>query len=953
MTPPDVSTEDALGREVNTLGRLLGDVIREQEGQAGFELVEEYRAATKALRAEDPRPADFGEAGRRLLARTDRLSPAEARLLVRAFTAYFHLVNMAEERHRLRVLRRRLSAAADGPRGESVGAAVREAKAAGVTAERMRALLAGGCVEPVFTAHPTEARRRTVLAKLRRLRSLADCLDDPALGPRPRHDLHDRIREEIASLWLTEEVHRRAPTVLDEVRNGLYYFEESLWAVVPRLYRELERALFENYGPGFETPPLLRFGSWVGGDRDGNPNVTARVTEHTLRLHRETALSLYERDLEELQRHLSLATEPGREGERLGGSLAADAQALPELARSLGERYPAEPYRRKIGFMLARLRAARRLNAERLRETVDPETGEDPELWRGAVRLEPPLPGDAAVAYAQAEDVKADARLLREDLRARGAARLAEGAVRDLERRLEVFGFRLARLDFREHSSVNAAAMAEVLRQAGVEADYLALGEEQKVALLARELGNPRPLVAAHASFSPQTTEVLALFATIARAHAELGPDAGDVYIISMTGGASDVLAPLLFAKEAGLFEPARGGAPAQSALEVVPLFETIDDLDRCAGLMRALFALPAYREHLQARGNRQQIMLGYSDSNKDGGFVTANWKLYGAQQALAEACQEAGVTLLLFHGRGGAIGRGGGPTNRAIMGQPPGTLNGRLRLTEQGEVTFARYAHPDIAHRHLEQTLHAVLLGSLRASAQGPRDEWRQAMEAAAAEGHGSYRRLVHEDPDFVSYFHEATPIDLVTDLRIGSRPARRKGGDRIEDLRAIPWVFSWTQSRHGLPGWYGLGSALAPLVEREAARLAEMYREWPFFRSLIDNAQLSLGRSDLAVAALYDGLADPGRRARVFARLREEWGATERAILAAASQQALLEHSPVLSRSIRLRNPYVDPLNFVQVSLLGRLRTMAADTAAADEVRRLGALSVNGVAAGLQNTG
>jgi phosphoenolpyruvate carboxylase len=549
--------------------------------------------------------------------------------------------------------------------------------------------------------------------------------------------------------------------------------------------------------------------------------------------------------------------------------------------------------------------------------------------------------------------MKADVRLLREDLRARGAARLAEGAVRDLERRLDVFAFRLARLDFREHSSANAAAMAEVLRQAGVEADYLALPEEGRAALLARELGNPRPLVAAHAAFSPETTEVLALFATIARAHAELGADCGDVYIISMTAGVSDVLAPLLFAKEYGLFEPARDGRPATSALEVVPLFETIEDLHRCADLMRALFALPVYREHLEARGRRQQIMLGYSDSNKDGGFVTANWELYRAQQALAEACQEAEVKLLLFHGRGGAIGRGGGPTNRAIMGQPPGTLNGRLRLTEQGEVTFARYAHPDIAHRHLEQTLHAVLLGSLRASSQGPRPEWRRAVEAAAEEGHRAYRRLVHDDPDFVRYFHQATPIDLITDLRIGSRPAKRKGGDRIEDLRAIPWVFSWTQSRHGLPGWYGLGAALAPLLASDPARLAEMYREWPFFRSLIDNAQLSLGRSDMAVASLYDGLADPGLRPRIFARVREEWRATERAILAVAGQQALLEHSPVLSRSIRLRNPYVDPLNFVQVSLLGRLRRLDAPSPAAEEVRRLGALSVNGVAAGLQNTG
>jgi len=498
--------------------------------------------------------------------------------------------------------------------------------------------------------------------------------------------------------------------------------------------------------------------------------------------------------------------------------------------------------------------------------------------------------------------------------------------------------------------------VAEVLRRAGVEPDYLALPEPERVALLARELMNRRPLVAAHATWTPETAETLELFATIARSQAELGTEAGDVYIVSMTAGVSDVLVPLLFAKEHGLFQPGREGEPAKSALQVVPLFETIDDLHRCAGLMRALFALPVYRQHLEAWGRQQQIMLGYSDSNKDGGFVTANWELYCAQQALAEACRESRVELTLFHGRGGAIGRGGGPTSRAIMGQPPGTLNGRLRLTEQGEVTFARYAHPEIAHRHLEQTIHAVLRASLRDAegpGQGPRPEWTRAMAAASADGHRAYRRLVHDDPDFIRYFHQATPIDLITDLRIGSRPAHRQAGDRIEDLRAIPWAFSWTQSRHGLPGWFGLGSALRRLLDGDGPRLTEIYKDWPFFRSLVDNAQLSLGRSDLAIARLCDGLADPDLRPRVFARVQAEWESTERAILRAAGQAVLLENSPVLRRSIRLRNPYVDPLSFLQVSLLARLRRLPPDAPEAEELRRLAALSVNGVAAGLQNTG
>jgi phosphoenolpyruvate carboxylase len=472
---------------------------------------------------------------------------------------------------------------------------------------------------------------------------------------------------------------------------------------------------------------------------------------------------------------------------------------------------------------------------------------------------------------------------------------------------------------------------------------------------------------------------VVDVFRTAKRMQAEIGAEACNVYIISMTAGIGDILAPLLFAKEAGLFVPARDGEPARSTLQIVPLFETIDDLHRCAGLMRDLFALPIYRQQLAAWGGRQQIMLGYSDSNKDGGFVTANWELYRAQRALADVCREANVTLLLFHGRGGAIGRGGGPTNRAIMAQPPGTLQGRLRLTEQGEVAFARYANPQIAQRHLEQVINAVLRASLEVGAGAsvePQPAWTQTMDGAARRALESYRRLVYDDPQFVDYFHEATPIDQISSLRIGSRPAKRKGSGRIEDLRAIPWVFSWMQSRHGLPGWYGLGTAfddetkdegrktkdgdapdssfvLRPSSGASAALLQEMYRGWPFFRTLIDNAQLSLGQADLAVARLYAGLATPELARRVFEQVEREWAATERAIKQIAGIDEVLANSPVLRRSIRLRNPYVDPLSFVQVSLLRRLRALPEEAEERPVLERLVALSINGVAAGLQNTG
>jgi phosphoenolpyruvate carboxylase len=960
--PPADGQDDPLGRDVSTLGRLLGEVLREQEGEAGFALVEEYRARTKALRADRPFPADFGEGGRQLLERTAALRLSEARLLVRAFTSYFHLVNMAEERHRLRVLRERETAGGARPRAESILEAVAEAARAGVPRDRVERFLAAALVEPVFTAHPTEARRRTVLRKLRRLASLVEALDDPRRPPPEVADLHEQVREEITGLWLTEEVRHHAPTVLDEVRNGLFYFEEALWDVVPRLYREMESALAAAYpGAPVAVPPLLRFGSWMGGDRDGHPHVTAEMTEATLRMQKDTALALYEKELEDLQRRLSVKADTARIDPALAASLEADGRDLPEVAAALARHFETEPFRRKAGMMLERLQAARRLNAARLLEHAPATSGgDDPNLWRTTATPEAPRPEDPFVAYAGPEEMLADVQLIRASLRPLGGARLADGALRDLERRVEVFGFHLARLDLRQHSHVHGPAAAEVLRAEGLDGDYLALDEPARVALLARVLQGPRSLPgkATRAPYSPATAEVLAVFGAARRLQEEMGRESLNVYIVSMTAGASDVLEPLLFARAAGLFDPGLGGRPARSALHVVPLFETIDDLHRCGGLMRDLFRLPVYAQHLEAWSGLQQVMLGYSDSNKDGGFVTANWELYKAQQALAEACREAGVELLLFHGRGGAIGRGGGPTGRAILGQPPGTLEGRLRLTEQGEVAFARYSNPEIAHRHLEQTVNAVVRASLRdggaAGASGPRPEWTEAMERISGRAQEAYRRLVYDDPGFIEYFHQATPIGEVADLRIGSRPAKRQGGGGIEDLRAIPWVFSWTQSRHGIPGWFGLGSALQPEAGGEdgRARLIGMYRDWPFFRSLLDNAQMSLGKSDLAVARLYDGLVEPELRSRVFAAVAEEWRRTEEAILSVTGT-ALLAESPVLRRSIQLRNPYVDPMSFVQVSLLRRLRGLPEAAPEHDDVRRLVALTINGVAAGLQNTG
>ncbi len=938
--------EDALAREVDLLGRLLGEVLREREGEAGFALVEEYRAATKALRAQgDGWPGDFGPAGQTLLAHTEALAPAQARLLVRAFTAYFHLVNTAEERQRLRVLRQRGRSAASEPSPESPGSALLQVARAGVPAARVRAWLEQAVVEPVFTAHPTEARRRTVLHRLRRLALVAEPLDDPRLTETEQASLRERLREEITALWLTDEVRQRPPTVLDEVRNALFYFEESLWVAVPRLYRDLEEGLQSAFpGQAVAVPAALRFGSWVGGDRDGHPHVTAAVTERTLRLHRHSALGLLEIELVALQRHLSVRARDGDVPPEIARSLEASAALAPELAGPLQASFPTEPFRRMTAFMRARVRAARRLNASRLATEVDAAAV----AWEEGPPLEAVRPEDERTAYRQAAELLRDLDLIADGLRAIGAGRLAEGELRDLRRRVEVFGFHLARLDLRQHSAVHAQAMAEVLRAAGEEADYLALDEPARAAVLTRLLLAPAPPALAREGLSEDTREALRVFETAKRMREELGPECLGVFVVSMTAGASDVLAPLLFARLAGLVTLHEADRVA-SPLEVVPLFETIDDLRGCADLLRGLFANAAYARHLEVRQRRQQVMLGYSDSNKDGGYVTANWELYRAQETLAALCGEAGVHLLLFHGRGGAVGRGGGPTGRAIQAQPPGTVAGGLRLTEQGEVAFARYGHPRIAHRHLEQTLHAALGAALLPAAGPPPAEWREAMERVSATAREAYRSLVYDEPDFVRYFEEATPIDVVAGLRIGSRPARRTASHRIEDLRAIPWVFSWTQSRHGLPGWLGVGTALGALP---AAEVRALYRGWPFFRSLVDNAQLSLGRADRAVARLYAGLASPDH-ARFWLRIEDEWTRTERAVLAATGQGELLGGSPVLRRSVRLRNPYVDPLSLVQVSLLRRLRALPEESPEWTAVRSLVALTVNGIAAGLQSTG
>ncbi|HEU5097954.1 MAG TPA: phosphoenolpyruvate carboxylase [Roseiflexaceae bacterium] len=945
---------DRLSTTIHFLGDMLGNVIREQAGAAAFDLEERVRGLAKDLRASD-RPGDTA----RLAALQAEMQGLVAglpldqmRALIRSFSTYFALVNLSEQLQRIWVLRDRALRRPDDPRTESILSAVLGLKQAGVEAPAIQRWLDTALILPVFTAHPTEARRRTTLEKLRRI---ADVVERQSAGllPAERVEAERAITEEIVGLWQSDEVRIVRPTVIDEVKNGLYYFEAGLFDLIPRLYRDLERALSQHYPEhAWRVPALLRFGSWMGGDRDGNPYVTPEVTIETARLLRVAGVRRQISAVEELSHRLGQSIRQVAISEELQRSLDADAERFPAVAELLARRNPYEPYRQKCTYI-----------REKLLRSLDHASKHAPD-WGSAE----PLPPEGHF-YHYAGELLADLQVMEKSLRANAGASVADGALHDLIRQVEVFGLHVAKLDIRQHSERHTTALAEVLKAAGVCADYVALDEAARVELLSREVSNPRPLIPARLAYSPETTETIQTFRTVAAILEQLSPEALQTYIISMTRGVSDLLVVLLFAKEAGLYRPAEG----ISRLNIVPLFETGADLAGCAAIMRKALELPVYREQLRLRGDEQEIMIGYSDSNKDVGFVAANWALYQAQRALRDLAAEQKIGLRLFHGRGGSIGRGGGPANQAILAQPPGSIGNQIKITEQGEVIADRYGLPALAHRHLEQVVNAVLRAGFAPHTDAPL-EWEQALERLAEIARRHYRALVYENPNFLPYYHTATPIAEISRLKIGSRPASRKNSGRIEDLRAIPWVFSWMQSRHTLPGWYGLGYALETFVAGDGswetgngsmppnpqpptanplALLQDMYAHWPFFRSMIDSAQMILGKADLHVAERYAELTPDQQVAReMFGAIKDEYVRASRLIPQIAKIDHLLDNSPVLQKSIARRNPYIDPMSYVQVELLRRLR---ADPEGPDHVGLEDAilLSISGIAAGLKNTG
>jgi phosphoenolpyruvate carboxylase len=902
---------DPLAAEVRLLGALLGQVITEQAGTELFELVERVRKRMIALRRSDD-PLEREQLADELAA----VDLERAESLIRAFSLYFQLVNLAEERQRVRSLGRRARASRTGALERSVADAVRRLRRMGRTDDELDAALARLRIAPVLTAHPTEARRRTLLVALRRCAAQLERLDDPRLTPAEDAEIRRRLREEITILWRTSGLRSVVPSPLDEVRTAMAFFDATLFTVVPRLYRAVDAALDERPprgGPAADSgrtgtrpprvPAFLRWGSWIGGDRDGNPTVTADVTERTLRIHADHVMHGYEAVATRLMQTIS-ATVPGPDTSRaLATRLARDAEALPETDRQLRRRFPDEPYRQRFGFI-----------AERLRRTRAGLTGEAA-----------PLTG----RYSGPDELDAELAELQAALVADGLGRVAWGEVQDLRWQLATFGFHLASLEVRQHAAVHRAALEALVR-----------GDT----------------ASAEVSAGVTLDEVLATFRAIGEAQARYGEAAAHRYVVSFTASARDVTDVLDLARFAG--EPI-------PTLDVVPLFESADALVEAGPILEQLLLLPGYRDHLEARGNRQEVMLGYSDSNKESGFLAASWMLHRAQRELGQTARRLGVELTLFHGRGGAIGRGGGPTNRAILGQAPGSVDGRLKLTEQGEVVAAHYANPHIAERHLEQMAGAVLLASTPehdASLEPAIAEGGPILDELAASSRAAYRALVHDDPAFATFFRDVTPIAELSNLRLGSRPAARgrharEAAPSIDELRAIPWTFAWSQSRINLPGWYGLGTALESYhaVHGDAGLdvLAHLYRSWPFLNSLLDNAELSLAKTDMGVARLYSRLAtNPGDERR-WATIEAEHQRAVSLLLRVTGRDRLLDDAPVLQRSIALRNPYVDSLSELQVRLLARLRALRPDDPARDTELRLVQLTVNGVAAGLQNTG
>ncbi|GLH74675.1 phosphoenolpyruvate carboxylase [Geothrix limicola] len=905
-----------LREDIRLLGRVLGDTVREQEGEETFQLIERIRQSGVRFH----RAMDSG-AGEELRAILKDLSPGRATLVVRAFSYFSQLANLAEDQHHIRRSRaHRMGQSA--PRPSSLGHALARSAEAGLGAKGLRAFFSGAQVRPVLTAHPTEVQRKSILNAQMEIARLLDERDRSASTPREAALREEHLQRQVLLLWQTRMLRPQRPAVTDEVSNALSYFGRTFLHQVPALYADLEDRLGLDPAWGdAELPPFFQVGSWIGGDRDGNPFVTAEVLGQTLRMQSRTILDFLLKETQTLGEELSLSLQVSRASQDLLDLAATAPDQAPQRAD--------EAYRRALSLIFQRLSATRT-------KLVGAEGDAKPEVQ---------------AAYGSPAELKSDLDVLDRSLRDHGGRRLARGRLRDLRRTVSVFGFHLAPIDLRQASEVQGRVVAELLEAVRPGSAYGSLDESGRIAALAAELESPRPLASPYLTYTDETRQELALFHAAADAQQRLGVEALPSCIISHTEGVSDLLEAAVLLREAGLLRPAEG----RLDINLIPLFETIEDLQRSGDIMDALFSLPLYRRLLQGRGDIQEVMVGYSDSNKDGGFLTSRWELYKAELRLVEVARNHGVRLRLFHGRGGSVGRGGGPAYEAILAQPPGAVNGQIRLTEQGEVIAAKYGHPAVARRNLEVLVAATLEASLPVHQDAGADpRFTEAMDYLSEAACRAYRDLVYGTEGFERFFWESTPIAEIARLNIGSRPASRKAGRSITDLRAIPWVFSWSQCRVMLPGWYGFGSAVQSFLERRGdaglSLLKEMHARWPYFQSLLSNMDMVLAKVDLAIASRYaDLVGDPDLRHRIFGRIQSECEASVEALKAITGQAELLEDNPSLQRSIRHRFPYLDPMNHLQVELMRRFRTGETD----ERIERCLLLSINGIAAGLRNSG
>lgn len=930
-----IQDKDApLKEDIRLLGRLLGDVVRHQEGEAVFDIVETIRQTAVRFRRESD-----AAAGADLDKLLKKLTRDQTNSVVRAFSYFSHLANIAEDQHHNRRRRAHLMAGS-APQPGSVAATLSKLDAAGVSGKAVQSFFTDALISPVLTAHPTEVQRKSILDAGREIAHLLAARDLPLTAAEKNRNTQ-LLHAEVTKLWQTRMLRYSKLTVDDEIENALSFYRITFLRELPGLMEDIEHEFAHQYphSKHLSLPPFVQMGSWIGGDRDGNPNVNASTMSRAMSRQSTTILDFYLDEVHALGAELSIST--------LLVSVSPELEAMADASPDSSPHRTDEPYRRALITVYARLAAtARKLGVTNiLRQEVS-----------------------ALAPYDHISEFTADLDVIGDSLRANHGLAMTRPRLNTLRRAADIFGFHLATLDMRQSSDVHERVLAELFREAGVSADYARLPEEDKIALLLSELSQPRLLRSPYLDYSDETVSELAVLKMARTVREQFGARAIRNYIISHTETVSDLLEVLLLQKETGLMRISGHGEQSQAELMVIPLFETIPDLRNAPSIMDSWLGMPAVRPLVRQQGELQEVMLGYSDSNKDGGFLTSNWELYKAEVALVRVFEHHGVKLRLFHGRGGTVGRGGGPSHEAILAQPAGTVNGQFRLTEQGEIIASKFSNPEIGRRNLELVVAAVIEASLTpVQADGKQAKQRaafeQVMETLSGHAYSAYRHLVYETPGFTDYFFSATPISEIAELNIGSRPASRKSTRRIEDLRAIPWGFSWGQCRLLLPGWYGFGSAVSTWLEddgtgekaKKLATLKAMFRDWPFFSALLSNMDMVLSKTDLAVASRYAGLvADKKLRNAIFKRISNELELTAECLSAITGSKERLASNPTLARSIKNRFAYLDPLNHLQVELIKRHRSWKEQGRDSDiRVHRGIHLSINGIAAGLRNTG